>query len=254
MLLRAFVDETGDRGMRATSSPYFAFAALLVRDDNMLQLHAGLDGLVESLRKPPGHVLHWAQNIKDHADRRLAAQTLGALPVRLQYVVVPKTSVRPGSLLAKSTEGYYNYAARLLLERIGLFTRRIERNAGGGVEARCKVTFGQVKGFNPTVLRDYVDKVRRTSNDACWKYLTPTINVDGQKGTRALQWADIGAGALDSAIKGNRHGMYETSYLAEIAKLIDRSPSQAVLDYGLKILGDNRMVTDLPWWPAYGLS
>jgi hypothetical protein len=43
LLLRAYVDETGDRGHSGRSSPYFAFAAVLVADEDEPQLMAAVE-------------------------------------------------------------------------------------------------------------------------------------------------------------------------------------------------------------------
>ena len=245
-LIRAYVDETGDRGMKESSSAYFAFCAVIVRDSNVPQLTADLDALVAKLRKEPQRVLHWSRNIKDHADRKLAANSLAQLPVRLIYVVAPKTAIRSGSYLARSTEGYYNYMARYVIERLARFTKRMA-DREGQPDLRCKVTFGQVKGFNPNVLRSYISRIRRTRNDAPWDYLTPTIDVEGQGTTRLLQWAEIGAGALDSAIKMDRHAQYEPAYWLPLMPRIDQCDGR-MLGYGLKVLGDESWLTNLPWW------
>lgn len=247
-MLRAYIDETGDRGMKSTSSTYFAFSAMVCRESNSSAILAALDGLLRALRRTEGATLHWAQNMKDHADRKYAAATLAQLPVRLIYVVVPKRSIKPDSFLARSSDGYYNYAARLLLERIGMFTSSIQDPAFPGRPLQCKVTFSHVKGFNPETLRRYISNVRSNNSDRCWRHLTPVLDVDGQSSTRQLQWADIAAGALDSAIKADRHGNYEPAYWRSVSHLVD-APGGIMLGRGLKVLGDESCITDLPWWP-----
>jgi hypothetical protein len=249
-LLRAFIDETGDRGMKPSSSSYFAFSAVICRDANVQRLEGDLDALLADMKRSPGSVLHWSYNMKEHTDRKRAAQLAASLPIRLIYVVVPKASIRKHSQIATSTEMYYNYVARLLLERIGLFTSRYQPE--GARQPVCKVTFGRVKGFHPAVLQEYVDKIRRTSNDRCWRYLTPTIDVAGTAQVRPLQWADITAGALDSAIKPDRHGAFEPSYWLPLMPLIDKREGQ-MLNSGFKVLGDDRCITGLPWWPPEGV-
>jgi Protein of unknown function (DUF3800) len=107
--VRAYVDETGDRGTKPSSSPYFAFAAVICRDSNRQKLVDELDQLVSDLGKPTSTTLHWAQNIKYHKQRKVATQRLGQLPVRIIYVAVPKTAV--AGYLKSSTEGYYNFLA-----------------------------------------------------------------------------------------------------------------------------------------------
>jgi len=255
-LLRAFVDETGDRGVKASSSRHFAFAAIICRDQNYALLIQELDKLTVALGKPLGQTLHWSQNIKDHAARRLAVRTLAQLPVRTIFVVVPKISLVSGSYIAASTQGFYNYAARLMLERICLFTKgkELERaKVAPGTTLTCKVTMGHVKGFNPAVLRAYVNKIRQTTTYPPWHYLTPTLAVEGQSTARCLQWADMAAGAFDAAIKPDRYGEVEPAYLKEMALLTYQERGRT-LGCGIKVLGDEKYITDLPWWRASNLQ
>jgi hypothetical protein len=53
-LLRAYIDETGDRGHTARSSPFFAFAAVLVADEDEAALRAAMSHLHRDLKVPPG--------------------------------------------------------------------------------------------------------------------------------------------------------------------------------------------------------
>jgi hypothetical protein len=238
--------------MKESSSPFFAFCAVIVRDEKLGAVTSSLDGLVAQLNKPAFHVLHWSRNIKDHTDRKLAATIMAQLPVRLIYVVAPKNAIRADSALAHSTEYYYNYLAKFVLERVGRFTRAIARK-DDRPDLKCKVTFGQVKGFNPNVLRSYIGHLRRTTTDDSWRYLTPNIDVAGQGTARPLQWADIGAGALDSAIKPDRHGQYEPEYWRGLVPLLDRHNGR-IMGCGLKVLGDDAWLRNLPWWNTAGIT
>lgn len=246
-IIRAYVDETGDRGTNAKSSPYFAFAAVICRDSNHGVVASALDQLVEDLGKPVGTTLHWAQNIKYHQQRKVATQRLGALPIRLIYVAVPKASL--AGYLQNSTEGYYNYLARIMVERIALFTRGRSRDASESLQA--KVTFGRVKGFRPSTLQDYLQKVRERDDSAHWSvYLTRQVDVRGQTEERLLQWADIAAGAFDSAVRADSYGNHEPAYLSNLSSRIDRSPAGKVHGWGIKTLGNYDWITSAPEWPA----
>lgn len=245
-IIRAYVDETGDRGTKPTSSPYFAFAAVICRDSNHQVLVDALDKLVDDLGKPPGTTLHWAQNIKYHQQRKVATQRLGALPVRLIYVAVPKVSV--SGYLQSSTEGYYNYLARIMLERIALFTRGRCKDESQSHSA--KVTFGRVKGFQPSTLREYIRKIRSRDESAFWEvYLTQQIDVRGQAEERLLQWADIAAGAFDSAVRADSYGNHEPAYLKNLASRIYRSPGGQAFGWGIKTLGTYDWITSAADWP-----
>lgn len=246
-IIRAYVDETGDRGTKPASSPYFAFAAVICRDTNRQMLLDELDRLVDDMGMAAGTVLHWAQNIKYHGQRKVATQRLGALPIRLIYVAVPKTSL--GGYLQSSTEGYYNYLARIVVERVALFTR--SRARAEKVSINAKVTFGRVKGFPPSVLQDYLQKVRAWDDCAHWEaYLTKQVDVRGQAEERLLQWADIAAGAFDSAARPDRFGNHEPTYLTALASRVDRSPEGKTLGWGIKTLGSYDWLKSTPDWPV----
>lgn len=251
-LLRAYIDETGDRGMKVSSSEYFAFAAVLCRDANRPVLQEALDDLVDEAGKPSGTVLHWSKNMKDHALRTYATQILSELPVRMLFVVVPKRAIRPNTYIARSTAGYYNFAARLILERIGFFTtsrQRIEQRTDPDAVCLTKVTFARVKGFRPSVLQDYVRLLRGRQGNLAWSNgLTKKISVAGQAEAPLLQWADIAAGAFDAAVKVDRYGNHEPSYLMRLGRLIDCSGDGRILGYGIKSLGGEGYLRELPWW------
>lgn len=246
-LIRAYIDETGDRGTKTTSSPYFAFAAVICRDSNRQLLLDELDHLVDALGKPSGTTLHWAQNIKYHQQRKVATQRLGALPLRIIYVAVPKASL--AGYLQTSTEGYYNYLARIIVERIALFTRGRSREETRSLTA--KVTFARVRGFAPSILQTYLAKVRALDECAYWDgFLTRQVSVRGQAEERLLQWSDIAAGAFDSAARVDPYGNHELSYLVNLSSRIDRSPQGQVLRWGIKTLGAYDWLTQIPNWPA----
>lgn len=240
------MDETGDRGTKPTSSPYFAFAAVICRDSNRQVVTEALDKLIDDLDKPALTTLHWAQNTKYHQQRKVATQRLGALPVRLIYVGVPKSSI--SGYLQSSTEAYYNYLARIMIERIALFARARSREEE---TFNAKITFGRVKGFAPSVLRNYIRKVRARSDSAFWEvYLTRQVDVRGQAEERLLQWADIAAGAFDSAVRADAYGNHEASYLNNLASRIHRSSSGQVFGWGIKTLGTYEWITSAPEWPV----
>lgn len=238
--------------MKPASSEFFAFAALVCRDSNRQLLADSLAKLRAEAGKSPDTVLHWSKNMKDHSFRKHAVMELAGLPIRLLFVCVPKAAIVPSSHLANSTEGYYNYAARLLLERIGFFTDRrqqIERREDASAKCESKVTFARVKGFKPHVLRDYVEKLRARPDNAAWaNRITKTIGVSWQSENELLQWSDVAAGAFDAAVRSDKFGRYEPTYLRALGRLIDRSEDGRIFGYGMKSLGGESYLRDLPWW------
>lgn len=78
-LIRAYVDETGDRGHGGVSSPFFAFAAVLVADEDEPGLRAAMSQLRRDLTVPAGKALHWKDHVKTYSRRQHVARTLARL-------------------------------------------------------------------------------------------------------------------------------------------------------------------------------
>jgi hypothetical protein len=118
-LLRAYVDETGDRGHSAKSSPFFAFAAVLVSDEDEPTLRTTMSRLRRSLQTPVGKALHWKDHVKTHQRRQYVATQLAAVPgLMITYVIVEKSAIPVGSGMYLDHELFYNYAAGIVVERL----------------------------------------------------------------------------------------------------------------------------------------
>jgi hypothetical protein len=66
-ILRVYVDETGDRGSSRRSSPYFAFAAVLVADEDEALLRTAVSTLRRDFKVPNGKPLHWNEHVRSSA-------------------------------------------------------------------------------------------------------------------------------------------------------------------------------------------
>ena len=92
-LLRAYIDETGDRGHSGKSSAFFAFAAVLVADEDEGDLRAVMPKLRRNLSVPAGKALHWNQYVKTFSRRQHVATELATTPgVTIIYVIVRRDS------------------------------------------------------------------------------------------------------------------------------------------------------------------
>lgn len=242
-VFHAYVDEVGDRGIGPKCSPFFAFCGVVIRDRNLHLVDPALDKVCAAGRRAPGSVVKWRK--LNHLQKRLATELVGRLPVRLIYVVVPKDTLPAASGMAADHGKFYNYAARLLLERVAFLV-----DSHGGI---AHPTFEKVKGFPTYVLTDYVAKLRtaqpRPSMLIRWAALSKDIRVRGPAEVRALCLADIGAGALEAAIKPEENtGLREHAYLSNLAKVVHRSNTGEVLRYGIKVLGGDAPLVGLDWW------
>jgi len=237
-----YVDESGDRGWSPTSSPVFIVAALIVPDEIDAQLRAVRDQLCIDLHKPISTVLHWAENLKKHDQRKYVSRTLGFEDITLSYFVIDKASFGGAPRGLGHHERMYNYALRRLLERISWFARDHGREA--------RVTFAHVKNFKYVTLRNYLHVLQGIPTQIHWPSLA-SLKIKGPNDYLLLQFADIAAGALSSAICPDPYGSVEVAYLSELAHRIYRRPPGPITTYGLHVMRTNQLLVNQPWWAQF---
>jgi hypothetical protein len=250
-LLRAYVDETGDRGCGGKSSPFFAFAAVLVGDEDEPQLRAAISGLRREFGIPVGKALHWKDHAKAYPRRQHIARTLSSVKnLVITYVVVEKAAIPPGSGMRRDHEIFYNYAAGLTMERLLLAA-----NGWPGGGRNVLVRFGHVRGFDHTKTTSYFASKRRTAPPDWppWHRLHGAVHFNDQASWDGLQAADQYAGMLNTALRRDDFGGYEQMHLLKVRHQLRRDPQGNAWGWGFKVLGNNATITSLPWWPAVGL-
>lgn len=248
-LLRAYIDETGDRGVGPKASPFFAFSCVLVADEDEPILLDATRDLRSRLSIPANKALHWNEHAKTFARRQHIASTLGALPTHMVvHVVVEKAGIPAHSGMRRDHRLFYNFAAGMVLERVLLAAR----DWPGGARPAL-VRFGHVRGFDHDLTRDYI-AYRRAANDphwVPWRQLH-SLHFDGQNNYLGLQVADQYAGMLSHAFRPDEFGQYEASHFISTAHQL-RSVNGRVLNYGLKWLGLPSTLAALPWWASLDL-
>lgn len=119
-LLRVYIDETGDRGVGPKASPFFAFSAVLVADEDEPHLMQAVRSLRQSFNIPPSNALHWNEHVKTFPRRQHVATVLGALtPVMVLHVAVEKAGIPSHAGMRNDHELFYNFAAGMVLEHGG---------------------------------------------------------------------------------------------------------------------------------------
>ncbi|TDW87216.1 uncharacterized protein DUF3800 [Kribbella pratensis] len=63
-LVRAYVDETGDRGLSPRSSRYFGMVAVVVADEDDAVLRRAIAQCRRRLSVPAGKPLHWTEHVR----------------------------------------------------------------------------------------------------------------------------------------------------------------------------------------------
>jgi Domain of unknown function (DUF927)/Protein of unknown function (DUF3800) len=245
-LLRAYVDETGDRGHSGQSSPYFAFAAVLVADEDEARLRAAMSQLRRDLKTPPGKALHWNEHVKTYSRRQHVASVLSAVPgVMVLYVIVEKSAIPAGSGLHMDHAIFYNYAAGLMMERILLAAKDWP---GGSRDV--VVRFGHVRNFDHTKTTSYFQQKAAAPGWVPWNRLRGAVRFNDQAHWDGLQASDQYAGMLNVALRPDQFGGYEEAHLMRIKQQIRKNGNGRAWGWGFKVLGNEKtFVTayDSPW-------
>lgn len=235
--------------MSPSSSPFFILAAVVVPDDRDADLRAERDKLCVALDRPIGTVLHWAENIKRHEQRKFVASALGSQDyVTLSYVIVDKARLRAsgGAQGLKDHTAMYNYAIRRLLERLSWLIRDSHGEA--------ILTFAAIRRFPYHRLTDYLDLLKLVGTTIHWPAFRGDPRILQQNQSDLLQVADIAAGILSAAIVPDRFGDLEPTYLARVRDRIYRRGPAAITSYGMNVVGDSHAPASftacLPWWSS----
>jgi hypothetical protein len=250
-ILRAYLDETGDRGFSLGSSPLFGFCVVLVPDEHDPLLRQVIQGLRKDFGIANSDAVHWVEHLRlrNHDRRRHAAKQLAAVPdVRLIFALIDKPNVPANSGMRGDIVKTYNYASRLLFERMALTAQ-----AWPGGARRVITKVSHVRGHDHAVSHDYITKTCPTSQSFVtvpWSLVTRNIQVAGAAAYDGLQAADLYAGMLNAAISPDKYGNTSPEHLQAVAHQLRRGPNGKVLDYGIKILGDKTIVTGQDWWPS----
>jgi hypothetical protein len=240
--LNVYVDETGDRGFTAKSSPHFAMTALMVPEEDDWRTRAtaaGLRGLIDT----PGP-LHWVEHFKaKRPERRTHAATLLAemRTAKVVHVIADKATcglTRDGAI-------FYNYTTRLLLERVALAAQE-----WSGGSRLAIVRLGTVKGMDHAGTAQYLDHVRHggcTTFDVPWQYIKWPPNWQNTT-YDGIQLADIHAGMLNVALSGKPEDPKCAGDLLLCKHLLRRSTGGSLLGYGVKVIGQSSFVTGRVWY------
>lgn len=234
MLYRVYVDEAGDRGISAASNRHFVVSAVIVADASDAPVRAQLAELRTSLKRHPGHVLHFVKF--SHSQRLKAVQDIAGFSIAsIVNVVIHKDLIgqpMPAGDMAyiSRPDPMYLWALRLLLERVSWFV--VEN---GGTEVIS--TFAHLKGFEAKKLHDYRQALEVSDGVAIrWDVFDGhPFRIESPKSIELLQVADTTASALFRAIEPDDFGNTERRYLEELApKIYCPSGKGNVTSYGLK--------------------
>jgi hypothetical protein len=242
-LFRVSVDEAGDRGWGGRSSPVFVISAVIVRDAESVVLREMLDRINDDLGKPHTTVLHWAENVKTHPQRKHVAREIAASPATISNVVVMKQAMMGSGTHLSDATAMYNYAIRRLLERVSWYVDEL-----GG---EAIVTFAHIRRFPYARLLSYLEILKLQPTEIRWDAIRK-VKINQPSRARPLQVADLAAGCLYSAVAPDQFGAYEPGYLDDLIPRIYIRGGGQVTSYGMNIVGPRDAPSaTFPWWADF---
>lgn len=243
--IRAYVDETGDRGHGPSSSPIFGMSAVLVDEKAELEARGAIDVLRADFGTPATRPLSWKEDIKTNHDRRAhAAEVLASAPgVRVIHVVASKAKLRDGSYRDHPTL-FYNVVAYAALQRI-LWSANYWPGGSRGVEVR----FGHVRNHDHTDTHRYFQIRQRIDAPRTPFHLMTHLGWVSADQFEMSQAADIYAGFLKSAFWPSQWGDVDGSHLVRTWHQI-RNSEACVISLGLQAKPDSDWAKSMPWWPC----
>lgn len=189
-LVRAYVDETGDRGLSSRASRYFGMVAVVVADEDDPVLRRAIRLCRQRLSVPVGKPLHWTEHVKRFPRRQFVASRLATVAgVALNVVLVEKAAVAHD---ITDQVAFYNFVAGRLLEQV-----LVAADGWPGGARDVVITFGHVRGFNHGETLAWFEKLRaRASTDTPWELLRGRPAFLGPGQLDGLQAADQYCGML----------------------------------------------------------
>lgn len=223
-----YIDEAGDEGFKFDERPghgssnFFVLSALIVKKENDLMLSAivnELKRLFEYQEKDMLSPLHFVK--MTHPKRKACVNKLADFKNFSIISVVCEKQKLYGQL---QTPPYlYNFACKLLVERIVPFLKANSAQANLVFEHRRNTSYDDLKVY----LKKIVDTSRFIS-------LSPKTKVQ----IKCLQLADIIASSTYQAFEPDYYGNIETSYIMQLRNNIF-CYNEKCLGYGLKLYPTN---------------
>lgn len=219
-----YIDEAGDEGFKFDERPghgssnFFVLSALIVKQENDLQISSIVNALKKLFGYQPKDILSPIHFVKlPHQKRKACVNKLAEFKdFHIISIVFEKQQLQEG---LQTTPYLYNFACRLLLERILPFLKSNNAKANLIFEHRRNTSYDELKVY----LKRMIDTSRIL-----------TLSPKPKAQAKCLQLADIVASATYNAFEPDYYGNVEPSYIMTLRKNLF-CYNKKCLGYGLKL-------------------
>lgn len=234
---QVYIDESGDegfsfKGAHGGSSRWFALSAVVTRTEHDLGTVRLVDEVRALFKKSPRADLHF-RHLK-HQQRLPYLERIAGARLRTVTVLVHKPSLDADLYSAKGL--LYNYATRLLLERVSWLCRDHRQDP----THVAKLTFSNRSNMSYEELLSYLALLKRRSEtqdiSIDWTAIDhQNVKILAHAKRMGLQIADAVAAGMWNAANPNGYGFTEPRY-AELLKPAVYAYKGRRFGYGVKVL------------------
>lgn len=236
--LNAYIDESGDegftrlgwrkRGIQAASTEWLVLGAVVVPSEVDAERTRIVDELRELVGRTRSHKpLHWRDLRNDHDKKRVAMDLLAQQRFRCCFVAMHKLALGKSAAGLRRRGYLYNYASRLLVERLTWMAEDHSRSVNLYFESRATTSYADLQHY----LRSLEDRVGTTIKTGRIGEVRP---VEATR--KGAQLADYYVSAAAEALEPTLNGHTEEDYLLRVRHQLYRHPKRSVLGYGFKVL------------------
>lgn len=237
-----YVDESGDEGFtflpeNKGSSRWLVLSAVVYRTSNVLASLQCLKQARAVLGMDPKKAFHFSEMKHDH--RMVLMQHISQCAFRTVSVISYKPHIPDPETYQANKNLLYRYLTRLLIERVSWLCRDTLRPGEG--DGSAEIVFSDRASMSYVLLRSYIELLRQQAAMSGqvkihWPaIITDQIRAVAHSQLAGLQVADAVASSTYSAIRFNRYGMADPTYVAHIRGHAYRH-KQSCWGYGLKFV------------------
>lgn len=223
----AYIDEAGDEGFVTVtlpgqgSSEWLVVGAVIVPKEDDLQLSHAVDDLRMLLKRPPPKPLHFRK--LGHNAKRAAMDKLATYDFTFAVVALWKPT--QGGKTFPKPPYMYNWACRLLVERLTWYAEARGRKINLYFSNRASTSYAQLNAYITSLQNDPNCEVRaNTIND--FRPVNQQVKL--------IQVADFYTSAAFMALESDSFGNAEEDYLLRVKHQLYRRKGN-LFSYGFKV-------------------
>ncbi len=225
----AYIDESGDEGIKR-GTEWLILTAVIVEKDDDLRTSTAIVDIKNALQIPHNKPFHWKLIRNKHASKkRLVIDRIARENFHYINIIVNTTDLEDVNATSKLL---YNYFCRFLIERITWF---VDDNRG-----TVEIVFSNRSNTSWVKLEEYIAGLCASGQCQIRNNVITQTEVFETTQRKMLQFADACASSLGEALNEDVYGYIDERYILKLSDKLYRRKGK-LFSYGLKIFPDKHL-------------